>query len=898
MASVATPPPSTLFMGPPSTASFSLDPPSSAAVSPVSAVQTMSNICQAANCVAIFVPILLGVLVSSILLGMVFVRGYRYISLFPDARSRTKRIMIYAVHSGDALFFLRPRWEDCLAPLFAVLLQVQTQFFLLSRTHIYAGVAGMRNGVKWTGTIALSVLILGSGACGMATSLEIKLLNSLVRLSPGHPEAGLLNIVAPAWLVSSAFVDCTLCILVTHELLSARKAAGGMASYNSQAALSVLKRLVRVVLRSGVILALAQTSTAAAWIVEAHTARGQISSSWVYLPIIILPKIYTLTYFSILIAPRRQLSTSASFTYETNSTLPLAYSRNQLSPLTESRRRLYLGPPQHLFGPSPEREGHELSTSRSYEDSRSFPTRPGAPASGGARDQVPSHVLRRDSSYRGRQHSGYEHDLMMEDSLVILSTVHSSEDFSFRPQVLAVAPYALPASPAASSPQYEGAYHPYRQPYEQRNLSTHLPATPPRTPPTSAAQPSDHDELKRSSFVYAPTPPLSVSFAAPRGEKGRMYIPQPALSTVYEGSSGTPRTAEGAYTFPSSSPAAASGAGGRGSWIMLAGPAGPANDGEAAEMAKVEHLASPILHTLPELAKPHPYSALALSPPSLSALPATSGSLPPKSPRLFERRGAVDLLQAEKGRPLRMERQPGELDGFEEGGEAASSNPRMEGSEDSETAPVLARLEREVEAALEVAIQGDDGAEGRPSEPPILSPVSLASHFSSPSSSASFSSPSASPTQVLLTQARHRYKPSFTLSPNGSDTTLDAVLHALRAPLPSSLPLPSSSSSLAAAGASIAPPPPPPTPGKKRLRQLRHRRGEGSFASFSSLKKKASMARTSSSGSTDFACKDARMIEQESRAVMAAVAAAREVERDGRIDEGGSEETDVGVEAW
>jgi hypothetical protein len=38
----------------------------------------------------------------------------------------------------------------------------------------------------------------------------------------------------------------------------------------------VLKRLVKVVLRSGLVLAVAQTATAVVWVVEARVAKGKL----------------------------------------------------------------------------------------------------------------------------------------------------------------------------------------------------------------------------------------------------------------------------------------------------------------------------------------------------------------------------------------------------------------------------------------------------------------------------------------------------------------------------------------------------------------------------------------------------------------------------------------------
>ncbi|BGP20164.1 hypothetical protein JCM10213_000751 [Rhodosporidiobolus nylandii] len=894
-----------------------------------------------ADCVSIFVPILLGVLLSCIGLGMILVSAARFLTLFPDARFRKRRAMvlvvvllqvlqtcadivrvllIFSLNFGDVSFFLRPRLEDALAPALGILIQMQTQLFLLSRAHVYAGVAGLKSGVKWAGTISLAALILASAACGMATSIEIKLLGSFARLS-GHPQAPLLNIVAPAWLFCSAFIDYTLCFVVTHELLSAGRVAEGRAGHKSQAPLGVLIRLVRVVLRSGLAVAIGQTATAIVWIVEAQLAHGPLASSWVYLPVIVLPKIYTLTYLTILLAPHRHFR--ASFpNSSTWSTLPLAANGADLPPLSEQRRRLM--PPPHPFGPSPVRDGGEDGCERLSAAPHPYSFTPGcrpAPSTPLSAGEVGVHLPPLHFSAHSHAHS-YEDEvearLMRNDSPVSPSSgcagsfaqLHTvaggsgGQQFAFRPQPLALAAYALPASPMGSaSSHYQ--HQPHRQPYSSPHSFPpgHLPLSPPNSPPL----PLDVRQTSGESFVYAPSSPLSPAFhsgadsallrpASVRDAGGasvtracRLLLPHPPLSTVDEGSSGTPRTMDETYTFPPSTPVAKSG---RQSWVMLAGP------GLASSEGSTEHLAETARRRRPALTKQHPSSA-ALAPPSPPVMAGSAASeyTPPKSPRLVERRGAVDLLPASPGRPLRME----PTDDEDRAGWALTpaSPPQENGAQSrkvvSVQAPVLRRLEQEIEAALGMQQDGDTGE--------VVPPFPLPSHFSTPTSSASYSSPASLARQPLPKSGLyHRPKPSLSSSAagagaaSGSDVTVDAVLRALHAPLPPppGLPLSSSASSLANVPPAAAPP-------KKRFGRHRHGRS-GSLPSFSLSKsggkKRGSSSthvRRSSSGSTGFACKDAKAYEAES-ARAKTLQAQHDEEDEEELAERSS--SDAGIRAW
>ncbi|GAA5865554.1 hypothetical protein JCM8547_007647 [Rhodosporidiobolus lusitaniae] len=973
-----------------------------------------ATLCSRVDCTPIFLPILLGVLLSSLLLGMCLVSSFRFLSLFPDPRFARKRalvvavalvqvvqttmdlvrvLLIFTLHYGDPLYFLHPRWYDALAPFFSVLLQLQTQAFLLSRAHQYAGVAGVEKRVKWAGTVALGALIAVSGACGCAAALEIKLLNSLARLSPGHPQAPLLNIVAPAWLVSSAFIDITLCSIITHELLSARRAANGLSSFSSQRTLGVLKRLVRVVLRSGIVLAVVQTATAVIWLVEARTGRGKTSSSWVYLPIILLSKFYTLTYLALLLAPRRTLRSSSfgtSSSFALTTPLPPAHpgiggQDGVLPPLTESRRR--------LFPPSPvPRSPYEIGGSRwsGYDEQGGGGVdRPGAPTprAGNAASygRLPPqfhsfsfeqphqhHILGHDEEEEENEDGEDEGGLMEEDSPVSpggsffpdfgqhfqhhqqqQQQQHLQHDsFGFQPQPLHLVPYTFGTVGVTSSSRSVSSHgHSGRQPHpyqESPPLSSkrngaflvhpdHLPPTPPLSPHAF----DGGEDVGGESFVYAPSSPLHSSSFTPlspppraafpdsiplplpspspsphpsssspssspadalrtRATKSRMHLPHPPLSTVDEGST-PPRSGRLTGEWGGTATVATPGYGttmegtpSRGSWVALGGPGEvdrENGDGEE-EGEREERLVEPAggreeerSHPLPESltifpppvsAPPNePYSFPSTPPSSrpfpqslvLSSLSSLDTGEPPRSPRLVERRGAVDLLPAMPGVALRME--PREEEGW------VFPPPMVQGGGGGGGKGGKER--RREYGKIEV---GEGQEKSRP--PPF-------SHFSSPSSSSSSTLPASlssvppppgnpSPS-FLKSRSRHCFHPSTSTThtqahDNGSDTTLDAVLRALRAPLPPSQQQPGTSSSFRSSPSSHpfssssdslpAPLRPAPSPLQPPQQQKKRRRGGGGFVKharmFSGSKASSlALARTSSSGST-FGCRDAMAV--------------------------------------
>ncbi|GAA6039185.1 hypothetical protein JCM8097_000459 [Rhodosporidiobolus ruineniae] len=789
--------------------------PSTATVLP-SLAPLSPSICSRVDCISIFLPILLGVLLSCAGLGMVLVASLRYLVLFPDARFRNRRIMvlvvlavqivqtsmdvtrvlkIYGLHYGDVFYFLKPRWEDALAPFFAVLLQLQTQFFLLARAYSYATVARMRGAVKWAATAGLAVLVVASGAGGMIVSLEIKLLNSLARLSPGDPQAKLLNIAAPAWLISSAFIDCTLAFIVTHELFSARRAANGLASLSSQRTKDVLKRLVRVVLRSGIVLALAQTATAVTWFTEAHTAHGRLSSSWVYLPIIVLPKIYTLTYLAILLAPRRNLRESLTSESTLALTGPMAVPN--LPPLGamgvgtrsaedgdweyvdrpvygyarragegdggggEMRRRYQLFPlashPPHpyqqyhggeaFYDPALSAYYHPSSHAYSYPG---YPARPGAPTPLLATRQrgyplslsvstthlPPSPV----SPFHPHSAGGafeYAEDLdeaeerlMVEDSLVETTVGSGSVAGTGEARSAVGVRRAEEGGAMGTAPgRFEWVVYPRPHPYARAPVSpataidgtlvpaSHLPPTPPHSPPSGQDQfvyvPSS--SVRPSASPSSPTsagstlgPPPNQPGPLLGSYRGRMHLPHPPLSTVEEGE--TP------------SPPAESARSARESWVAV-----PAADPAALPPNEpVDHAGYTFPLPSPSLLPYAPTSPLVVVPP-------LAVQAPPVSPRLAERRGAVDLLPAVPGKAgLRMEEDPGE-----EVVEAVAMR-RGSGKE---------RADRGGEAEKE----GAESRIGTTPLSPLPSPARPAfaakSHFSTPSSSTAASLPPISPPQ-------------------------------------------------------------------------------------------------------------------------------------------------------
>ncbi|GAA6013124.1 hypothetical protein JCM10207_006179 [Rhodosporidiobolus poonsookiae] len=941
-------------------------------------------ICAKVDCVSIFLPILLGVLFSFLGLGLVFISSARFLALFPDPRFRRKRamvlavlvlqvvqtamdgtrvLMIFALHFGDFLYFLHPRYADALAPLFGAILQIQTQVFLLARVHAYATVAQVGSKVKWAATVLLALVIAGSGAMGLATALEIKLLNSLIRLSPGHPQAPLLNIVAPTWLISSAFVDCTLCLVISHELLSARRAANGLSSISSQRTLDVLKRLVRVVLRSGIVLALAQTGTAIAWVVEARTAQGKISSSWVYLPIILLPKLYTLTYLAILIAPRRNwrqsVDTSSVFT------APLAAANNDpspyLAPLTESRRRLFPQPPPEHHHPhnrdsppfSNDIARHVTGSDHPYARtdnltalpstlsfSRNYPTRPGAPTPGSIipapyydEEEKDDDPAMRDDSLVSRPHTPVSPSTPGVEA--------PTAGFRFRPQPLLL---PLVATPVLNS-------GPPNRPAPAPTLPLSPPTSPPPNkppslPPAIAYNPSS-PLSPTLSVTGSPTSPAAPPFSPPLPQtqtksKGRMLLPHPPLSTVDEAS--TPRTLDfDSYTFPSPAQASA-----RASWIQLSpvratSGAGVGEEGSSGE----EHLAvvQPVRYLPDEHAQPararqerQPY-VFPLSPPSSpdlapSVLAASFApdadcdpARPPLSPRLTERRGAVDLLPAEPGRPVRME--PSEEEGWVF---PPPRSPARAGRQGAEERPRRRAMhEGRTSEAIGVALGGEEWEEDA-NATALPPPPPLVSRFSTPSPSSSFSTastrsaipaPSIHPPPRHRPKRHHRPKPSLSAlsgstavtasPPNESDTTLDAVLRALRAPLHPPLPVFASSGSSASVSPDSAlthprPAPLPPSPTSPNAHKPRFRPhlrrppanvdaatdGHGHLRAASrskwSLLSRSTTTATGSSSDSTFGCRDAPLVE----AAAAAVARREALER--RHDEVEADREEVLVE--
>lgn len=84
------------------------------------------------------------------------------------------RPQIYVLHFGDWQSYVRPRFEDAAAPFIGVLIQVQTQAFLLHRAWCYATVARVAPAVKITVASVLGACIVASAACGLGVALQIK----------------------------------------------------------------------------------------------------------------------------------------------------------------------------------------------------------------------------------------------------------------------------------------------------------------------------------------------------------------------------------------------------------------------------------------------------------------------------------------------------------------------------------------------------------------------------------------------------------------------------------------------------------------------------------------------------------------------------------------------------
>lgn len=121
----------------------------------------------------------------------------------------------YALHFGSVPFMVHTLVADALAPFVGTLIQVQTQFFLLSRAHHFARLAYPIPG-RDAVAILLAVLIVGSGACGCATAVWTKMLQSYSNLVPGKTAPEYYTVCLQVWLATSAGVDIILAGIITQ----------------------------------------------------------------------------------------------------------------------------------------------------------------------------------------------------------------------------------------------------------------------------------------------------------------------------------------------------------------------------------------------------------------------------------------------------------------------------------------------------------------------------------------------------------------------------------------------------------------------------------------------------------------------------------------------------------
>ncbi|GAA5820896.1 hypothetical protein JCM11251_001866 [Rhodosporidiobolus azoricus] len=998
-----------------------------------------SELCTHVDCTPIFLPILLGVLLSTVGLGVILVSSARYLSRSPDRRYRKKRAVvvvvtvvqavqtsfdvarvleIFAIHYGDLRCFLRPRWFHALAPIFAVLIQVQTQFFLLARAYASASVAQVGKWSKWVGTGMFAAGILGSGACALVTSLQI----NLRTFPPGYPKTSLSRISAPGWLISSAFIDFTFSIIIALELLAARQATSACSASRSQRMLDVPRYLVPVVLRSGVCLAVAQTATAIVWLVEAHTARDRLSSAWLCLPMIVLPTLYTLTYLSILRAPGRNLQRNDGSSRASSSTLLLT-TATPAGPGGEPREwQLYLprlnATRRRAFPPSSIDSTDPYSHCPPYDPSACCAQSPfldplasmplnASPASPSYRLPLhfvpdPSRSAAITTSERGSEAIGHAcgpRELTQDDPpdsprsrRSPWSTTSSAPFFpvpaasasrsmrvstTIRPEPLQLAPYAYGVmgsrsvteggAPSSVSSNSYPPPHPYQQrspavdqpfPSEFVPVSaiSPLPLSPPPSPKSSTERLVDgHEGPKPSggqgwsdgaaggehhhfaygttssilpSFQFSPEPnsPSSSSLTsggdtAPRASmlhsrrsEGRMFLPHPPLSTVDEGST-PPRSARWPEEWRGA------GGSGRASWIPLALRQGEGQvdagqgSGEEAELVFAAHAPSPepssgdspyIFPPCSSARAPRtPSSPSHLRPLLLVPSSSTLGT-PPRSPRLIERRGAVDLLLARPGVPLRMEPLEGERP--EEGewqawpemrpvmGRARELGPQSEvsgGSESKREHGFWDRLGGSASVRFHrlhsfssspIAHKTNIGVVPRP-QPPHSLPRRIFSHFSSPSTTtlSTFSSSSYSSPSITAPIALHSAPPGPTIAASEQKKRGMQLADSLRSPpnlaaspVPDFPPISSSSS------ASAHPPPadsrPHTLPPPARTKRPTHQRSQRSWS------ERLHLAR-----STSFGCKDAHAFDRgEISAVTVQTWETREGEEVEVVGEGGS----------
>lgn len=123
----------------------------------------------------------------------------------------------YALHYGDLAYWVTTTADDALALFFGVILQVQTQAFMLSRASKYAALAypvpvTLKRGLM----VGLGFVIVGSGACGCAAAVLTRTLGSYAKLVPSATGSPTYTILIHSWLISSAMLDCILAASITQ----------------------------------------------------------------------------------------------------------------------------------------------------------------------------------------------------------------------------------------------------------------------------------------------------------------------------------------------------------------------------------------------------------------------------------------------------------------------------------------------------------------------------------------------------------------------------------------------------------------------------------------------------------------------------------------------------------
>ena len=162
-------------------------------------------------------PLLAGSMLSCVLLGVLCIlaiaafwgrtRSTKIIILlvvtiqFAQTFTDTLRTTLkYALHYGDLVYWIRTTADDALAIFFGVLIQAQTQGFMLGRACKYAGMAysvprRVRQGIVGM----MGLVILGSLVCGCAVAVLTKTLGSYEELVPSATGSPKYTILVHCW---------------------------------------------------------------------------------------------------------------------------------------------------------------------------------------------------------------------------------------------------------------------------------------------------------------------------------------------------------------------------------------------------------------------------------------------------------------------------------------------------------------------------------------------------------------------------------------------------------------------------------------------------------------------------------------------------------------------------